>query len=489
MGRPERALAALPDAERARALARFHALRPYLEDGVPLAEIARERGVAARTLERWVARYRTEGVTGLARRARADKSRHRLPDDLRLLIAGLALGRPRRTVASIRRTACEVAAREGWPEPGYKLVRSIVRDLDPALLTLAHEGEQAYRQAYDLIHRREASRPNEIWQADHTQLDILILDGQGQPAHPWLTVILDDYSRAAAGYYLTFAAPSASGTALALHQGVWRKGEPGWQVCGIPGVFYTDHGSDFTSQHLEQVAADIGMAIVFSLPGQPRRRGKMERFFGTVNELLLADLPGYAPAGSGKVAPALTLPELDARLRAWLLDGYHRRIHGETKQPPADRWAAGGFLPRLPESLEWLDLLLLTVAKARKVHPDGIRFQGHRYIDPTLAAYVGEGVTVRYDPRDVGELRVFHEGAFLCRAVCPELAGETVSLKEIVSARDRRRRELRAELRERQAVVEELLALRRHQPPAEEPASGPPSAPAQKPRLKRYLHE
>ncbi len=488
MDEHSRALTALPNAECSRALARFRLLHPYLEDGVPLARIAREQGVTPRTLERWVARYRSEGLAGLGRRERTDSGSHRIPDRLRLLIEGLALERPRRSVAAIRRKACEVARREDWRQPGYKLVWSIVRGLDPALLSLAHEGDKAYRQAYDLIHRREASRPNEIWQADHTRLDICLLDERSEAARPWLTIVLDDYSRAVAGYYLTFTPPSAIGTALALRQAIWRKGESRWQVCGIPDVFYTDHGSDFTSRHLEQVSADIEMQLVFSEPGQPRGRGKMERFFGTVNQLLLSDLPGYAPEGSERVEPVLTLAELDSRFRTWLLDGYHRRIHGETKQPPADRWQQGGFLPRMPESIERLDLLLLTVAKARKVHPDGIRFGGHRYIDTTLAAYVGEDVTIRYDPRDVGEVRVFYQGSFLCHAVCPELAGETVSLKEIISARNRRRRELRTELRERQAVVEELLAIRRHAPAAEHPSLEAPP-PTQKPRLKRYIHE
>jgi hypothetical protein len=41
-------------------------------------------------------------------------------------------------------------------------------------------------------------------------------------------------------------------------------------VCGIPDKFYTDHGSDFTSRHLEQVAADLHMALVFSIAGKPR---------------------------------------------------------------------------------------------------------------------------------------------------------------------------------------------------------------------------
>jgi hypothetical protein len=34
----------------------------------------------------------------------------------------------------------------------------------------------------------EASAPSEIWQADHTQLDILIVDEHGSAVRPWLTV-------------------------------------------------------------------------------------------------------------------------------------------------------------------------------------------------------------------------------------------------------------------------------------------------------------
>ena len=37
--------------------------------------------------------------------------------------------------------------------------------------------------------------------------------------------------------------------------------------------------------------------------------------------------------------------------------------------------------------------------------------------------------------QDLGELRVFFEDRFVCRAICPELSGQTVSLKEIVAAR------------------------------------------------------
>lgn len=59
--------------------------------------------------------------------------------------------------------------------------------------------------------------------------------------------MIDDYSRAVAGYFLSFEDPSALHTSLALRQAIWRKEEPRWIVCGIPDVLYTDNGSDFTS--------------------------------------------------------------------------------------------------------------------------------------------------------------------------------------------------------------------------------------------------
>ena len=93
-----------------------------------------------------------------------------------------------------------------------------------------------------------------------------------------------------------------------------------------------------------------------------------------------------------------------------------------------------GFLPQQPDSLEQLDLLLLTVVKPRKVRRDGIHFQNFAYIEPTLAAYVGESVSIRYDPRDLAEIRVYYNNAFLCRAICQELADKTISLKEIIKA-------------------------------------------------------
>jgi putative transposase len=157
----------------------------------------------------------------------------------------------------------------------------------------------------------------------------------------------------------------------------------------------------------------------------------------------------YTLHGAARPTPTLTLPELDQRLKTFFLDDYDHQVHGETGVPPQECWEAGGFLPHLPESLEQLDLLLLTVAKPRTVQQDGIHFQGLRYLDLTPSAYIGEPVVIRYDPADLAVIRVYHQNHFLCCAVCQELPGQTISLKPATnSGRALRRVRSRGRVRE-----------------------------------------
>lgn len=84
----------------------------------------------------------------------------------------------------------DVAEQQGKKPPSYSVVYDVVRKLPAALLTLAHEGTKAYADSFELVHRREAERPNAVWQADHTQLDVIAVKGDGTTAKPWLTVII-----------------------------------------------------------------------------------------------------------------------------------------------------------------------------------------------------------------------------------------------------------------------------------------------------------
>jgi putative transposase len=482
-------LAALSEEQRAQALQRYNIIRPALEKEISQAQVARTHELAPSTVQLWIKQYREKGLAGLAHARRSDKgASRRLPEQAIRLVEGLALQTPPRSAASIHRQVTTIANEQGWKPPSYERVRQIIKNLDPALVTMAHEGTAAYREEFDLLYRRESPHANAMWQADHTPLDVLLLDETGTPAKPWLTAIEDDYSRMIVGYRLSFQKATALTTALTLRQAICRKEDPRWSAYGIPTVFYSDHGSDFTSKHMEQVAADLSMELIFSQVSVPRGRGKIERFFRSVDQLLLQDTPGYCPKGSTGVKAALTLPAFEQRFRTWLLEDYHTRVHVETKCKPQERWEAGGFLPRTPKSLEQLDLLLLTVAKTRRVQQDGIRFQGYRYLDPTLAGYVKEEVVIRYDPADMAEIRVFYQDRFVCRAICQELAGATISLKEIEKARSERRKQVRAGLSTRAALVNQFIEVH-NAPPAPKTVVAEPVPDASRPRLKRYIND
>ncbi|WP_241984790.1 helix-turn-helix domain-containing protein [Cryobacterium adonitolivorans] len=63
---------------------RWCVLRLHVEDQIPLAVLARETGVSARTLQRWHQLYQVGGVTALDPLARTDKGTPNLSGDGRV---------------------------------------------------------------------------------------------------------------------------------------------------------------------------------------------------------------------------------------------------------------------------------------------------------------------------------------------------------------------------------------------------------------------
>ncbi|MFI7708875.1 helix-turn-helix domain-containing protein [Nonomuraea sp. NPDC049480] len=111
-------LTGFSDAQRLEAIERWRLLRPHLEEQVPLAQVAASCAIPERTLRRWRSAYQAEGLAGLVRRPRSDRGRVKMPEQLRLLIEGLALRPPRRSVAVIHRQVVSIATARGWPVPG-----------------------------------------------------------------------------------------------------------------------------------------------------------------------------------------------------------------------------------------------------------------------------------------------------------------------------------------------------------------------------------
>ncbi len=458
----------------------FRLLKRHFDQGVTIRALSEETGISERTIYRDINSFRKEGIEGLRRNGRADKGKRRkVSEEVKKAIEGLCLRDSKPPIAWVYRQIAESCQMKGLPAPGYWVVLDIYRKLDKRLKTLAHEGDKAYEQEFDPLLLREAECQNDIWQCDHKDLKIWAIDHSGRVGKVVITAILDDYSRIIPGYFLALGPGNSMRIASALRQGIWTKNDPAWPVAGIPEVFYSDHGSDFKSTHIEQVADDLGMQLVNSIVFKPRGRGKIERFFRTLVQM-------FKPGHNSTMKKPIAFPELEASFQLWL-NNYHNREHTELGMTPLEKWCGEGFLPKLPASLEALDLMLMKVTKPRTMWRDGIRFDNKRYVHELLTESIGQEFDIRYDPRDLSCIWVYGEGGdFVCKAELRGYHPTEEETKEVISNRQRVKKRLKAEVNDKTAAGDEFLLK-----PEPKPAKGTQGSDKRKEqvRLRRHFHE
>ncbi len=427
------------------ALKQYELIAPCIEDGISQSVRARETGVNRRTISRLVEKFKRGGFEALRRKTRADKGLPRVSENTFKFIKGKLLTYPQISFATIQRQLNRLSAHAAEFSASYQQIRRVKHSLSEDLLVLARS-EREFEETRELLIRHEAAFPNEMWQCDHKHLDIFVWDSSGNAVKPVLTAIIDDYSRAITGYYLDLDPPSAQRTAIALRQAIWQKGDPKWLVCGIPDFFYTDRGSDFRSHRITEIAAELGFKLRKRRSGKPQGGGKIERFFGTVNQLLMSELPGYTPEDHPPATPGLSIQQLQSTFDTWLISEYMHRTHSEIGQTPFARWSNHHQHPRLAPSLESLDVLLMTVPDERIVQQDGVRIFNLLYYAAEFCGLTTKHVTARYDPRDISEVLIYFEDKFVCRATCAELADKKPTLKEFMKARNAYKRDLKKDI-------------------------------------------
>ena len=94
----------MSDVERKLALERYKLLEPHLQNGRELRSVSKGSDVSFRTLQRWVAGYKREGLAGLVRKGRMDSGERRtVTPQLCEAIEGLALEKPPLPLTSVHR--------------------------------------------------------------------------------------------------------------------------------------------------------------------------------------------------------------------------------------------------------------------------------------------------------------------------------------------------------------------------------------------------
>ena len=263
---------------------------------------------------------------------------------------------------------------------------------------------------------------------------------------PWLTTVIDTYSRCILGIEISYDERSSFIVALALRHAILPKHyapeyklECDWGTFGLPEYVYTDGGKDFRSQHLSAVAAELG--FVLKLRSRPSEGGIVERPFKTFNQSLFSTLPGYTgsnvqerPKQAEKDA-RLTLKDLEILLTRFIVDRYNQSIDARMGDQTRDqRWLAG--LIKEPTIMEErkLDICLMKQERRRVQRGGTIGFENILYRGEYLAGYIGEFVSLRYDPRDITTIWIYRrengQEVFLTRAHAQNLETEKISFSE-----------------------------------------------------------
>lgn len=278
---------------------------------------------------------------------------------------------------------------------------------------------------------------NQVWQIDHTPLDNLLVDANGEKAGTiWITAVIDTYSSCVMGYHLSFVNPGSHEVALALRHAIWQKHygpeyelHEKWEACGLPEYIVTDRAKEFKSAHLRRVAVDLGIKLRLRL--YTEQGGVVERLFLGIKNEFTSKLPGYK-GGSLKERPehpekyaCVCYEEFDRKLVRHIVD--HRNIHLYPRvknQTCQARWWAGliGGKPRIPSSERDLDVCLMkeTERKIQKygciefeclIHAAGWKkdVEGLWRYDADadfLRDYEGK-VTLRYNPSNIVYILVY----------------------------------------------------------------------------------
>lgn len=290
--------------------------------------------------------------------------------------------------------------------PSYLTVRANIQKLPPEVVTEKHYGDQrakvefrAYKSGLDV------TRILERVEADHTPLQLFVVDDIDRLplGRPTLTTIIDYYSRAVLGFYISFYDPSTQSFLEALRYAIFPKNnvkkiypeiEHDWECYGIPELLIVDNGKEFHSEAFFDTCNGLGIPYQHAPPLHPWYKGVVERHFGTINKKLLNNIPGKtfesiaAKADYDPVKNAvISFSALIEVVHVFIIDIYNQSHQKALGMSPAQKWRenAEQFPPRIPQDLERVNVDL-GMMKERTILKDGIQYKTIKYNNDALGA-------------------------------------------------------------------------------------------------------
>lgn len=317
--------------------------------------------------------------------------------------------------------------------PSRATVYRMISKLNKHAVISAREGKKVADKLYRTSYRGiETHFPLERVEIDHTPLDVIVVDAEGIPiGRPYLTCILDVYTRIPMALEIDFEPPSELSVMKALKQAIYPKDtllkdysditQP-WPIYGIPHLLVCDNGLEFHSKQLQRVCNELNIELFFCPKHQPHYKGSVERFLGTLNRQVSQKIAGTTFSNitmrgeyNSVQSSTITLQKLRELIYFWAVEIYMQKKHSTLNTSPYKKFDTSqrNFEPLLPESTEMLNLICAKEYVRRLSH-EGIIFRRIFYNSEALRNIrISKGnraqVILRVDVQDLGKIWVLDE--------------------------------------------------------------------------------
>ena len=419
-----------------------------------IKEAATKLNKSSRTIRRMLAKVEQEGLVALASTVRSDKGQFRITPEWQEKIIKLYKQKKRQLNQKNKNKKLEVNCFQIWKliEAEAKLAGlkdgefpshvTVYKVLEPFLnkKKLRHPGQGLKQFIQTTDGQLEITHSNQIFQCDHTNLDILLVDIEGNEiGRPFITTVIESNSGCIGGFHISFKKPGSHEVALALRHaflpkeyGEEYKLQKKWEVSGIPQYFVTDRAKEFKSNHLKQIAAQLGSEL--RLRSYPQQGGLVERPFGTINTEFLESLPGYTGSNvqkrpqNAEQEACYLLDEFERAFVRYIVDNFNQSPYPRAKnQTRVSRWESMLLEPLEKIDERKLDICLLKSTQRKLQRKGQIQFANLIYQGECLRSCQSENITLRYDPSNILRLMAYTQ----------EENGQPAKYLGIIQARDR----------------------------------------------------
>ena len=419
-----------------------------------IEEAAHKLEKSTRTIRRMVSKVEQEGLSALAPTVRSDKGQLRISPEWQEKIIKLYKKKRRQLNKKNKNKKLEVNCFQIWKliEAEAKLSGlkdgefpshvTVYKVLEPFLnkKKLRHPGQGLIQFIQTTDGQLEITHSNQIFQCDHTDSDVLLVDVDGNEiGRPFLTTVIESNSGCIVGFHISFKKPGSHEVALALRHAFLPKGyaeeyklQKEWNVSGIPQYFVTDRAKEFKSNHLKQIAAQLGIEL--RLRAYPQQGGLVERPFGTINTEFLESIPGYTGSNTQKRPrnaereACFLLDEFERLIVRYIVDNYNQNSYPRAKnQTRVSRWESMLLEPLEEIDERKLDICLLKSTERKLQEKGQIQFENSIYKGECLKYCQSESIILRYDPSNILRLMAYTK----------EENGQPAKYLGIIQARDR----------------------------------------------------